>query len=860
MIKPVMNNAPMDTVNYKRKINFAWLFKMALRDSRRNRGRLLLFISSIVFGIGALVAIYSFRYNIQNDINEQAASLIGADLTISGNKEPDAKMQKLLDSLGDDRSQERSFPSMVYFIKTQSTRLVQVKALQGTFPYYGELETTPVQAGRLFKTGKNALVDKTLMLQFNAKVNDSIKVGNETFLITGVLNKAPGQTGIASGIAPVVYIPMQYLDKTGLITVGSRINYSYYYKFSTKTDVEKLAKKLDPQLDKAGFSYNTVEGKKEGTSRSFADLSKFLSLVGFIALLLGCVGVASAINIYIREKIQSIAIMRCMGVKASEAFLIYLIQITGIGLIGSVAGAVLGTSIQHLLPYILKDFLPISISVSISWIAIGQGILLGLIISILFALLPLISIRNISPLNTLRLSVDDTTTMRDPLRWMVYLLMLLFIASFSYLQLDSWASAAVFTAGIIIAFLILTAIAWLLIRFTRLLVMNSWSYIWRQGFANLYRPNNQTIILTVSIGLSTAFICTLFLIQQLLIGQVTLSTGDNQSNMILFDIQTVQTKAVADLTRKEGLPVLSQVPMVTMRLEKVNGKTAADAKKDSTLNISQNAFNYEYRVTYRDSLTSSEAVTSGNWIGKAEPGKDIPVSAEERFARRINAKVGDKLVFNVQGVLMSTYISSIRKVNWNKISTNFQVVFPTGSLEDAPQIHVLLTHVPSNTVSAKYQQTVVKQFPNVSIIDLGLVLSVLDDLLGKIGYVIKFMTGFSIITGIIVLISSVRISKYQRIQESVLLRTLGGSRKQIFAITALEYLFLGALSALTGIVIAVGSSWLLAKYSFDMPYSVNFLPVVVIFFIITLLTVVIGLLNSRGILNRSPLEVLRSNT
>jgi putative ABC transport system permease protein len=330
--------------------------------------------------------------------------------------------------------------------------------------------------------------------------------------------------------------------------------------------------------------------------------------------------------------------------------------------------------------------------------------------------------------------------------------------------------------------------------------------------------------------------------------------------MILFDIQTAQQKAVANLTRKQGLPVLSQVPIITMRLEKVNGKTAADAKKDTALHISQRAFTYEYRVTYRDALTPSEQVTSGTWTGKAEPGKDIPVSAEERFANRINAKVGDKLVFNVQGVMMQAYISSIRKVNWNKISTNFQVVFPTGVLEDAPQIHVLLTHVPSNTVSAKYQQVVVKQFPNVSIIDLGLILNVLDELLGKIGYVIKFMSGFSIITGVIVLISSVRISKYQRIQESVLLRTLGGSRKQIFAITALEYLFLGALSALTGIVIAIGSSWLLAKYTFDMPYAVDFLPVIVIFFIITSLTVIIGLLNSRGVLNKPPLEILRSNS
>jgi len=551
--------------------------------------------------------------------------------------------------------------------------------------------------------------------------------------------------------------------------------------------------------------------------------------------------------------------MRCMGVKAAEAFLIYLIQITGIGLIGSVAGALLGTAIQHLLPLVLKDFLPFTISVQISWMAILQGILLGLIISVLFALLPLINIRNISPLNTLRLSFEDTATKRDPLRWLVYFLVLLFVVTFSWLQLNDWKGAAIFTIGILIAFLILTAIAWLLIRFTRLLIRSSWSYIWRQGFANLYRPNNQTIILTVSIGLSTAFICTLFLIQQLLINQVSLSSSGNQSNMILFDIQNSQQQGVADLTRKQGLPVLSQVPIVTMRLDKVNGKTAADAKKDSTLHISPRAFAYEYRVTYRDSLTNSEQITAGTFIGKTNGGKEVPVSAEERFAKRVNVKVGDKLVFNVQGVMMPAYISSIRKVNWNKIQTNFQIVFPKGALEDAPQANVLLTHVPSQKVSADYQLAIVRAFPNISIIDLGLVLSVLDQLLDKIGYVIKFMSGFSIITGIIVLISSVRISKYQRIQESVLLRTLGASRRQIFSITALEYFFLGALSALTGIVIAIASSWLLAKYTFDMPYKLNFWPVAAIFGIITVLTVIIGLLNSRGILNKPPLEVLRSN-
>ena len=842
----------------KRKINISWLFEMAWRDSRRNRSRLLLFISSIIFGIAALVAIYSFRYNLQNDINSQAATLIGADLAISGTRPADAAVKPLLDSLGDERSEERSFVSMVYFTKSKGTRLVQVRALQGSFPYYGSLETTPVEAGKSFKQGKTALVDKTLMLQFNARVNDSIKVGNVTFLIAGVLNKAPGQTGISSSMAPIVYIPMQYLVQTGLSKKGSRIVYNFYYKYDRPVNMDKLVKNIDPRLDRAGLNYETIETRKENTGRSFGDLTKFLSLVGFIALLLGCVGVASAIHIYIREKIASIAIMRCLGVKASEAFLIYLIQIAGIGIIGSVTGAALGSAIQQLLPAVMKDILPMTISTAISWLAIGQGILLGIIISILFALLPLISIRNISPLNTLRINYEEVNLMRDPLRWLVYLLILGFIITFSFFQLDSWLGSIFFTIGILIAFLILAFTAWLLMKLMRLFIKSSWTYLWRQGFANLYRPNNQTIILIVSIGLSTAFICTLFFIQGILINEVNLSSSGKQSNMILFDIQTSQQKAVADLTRQQGLPVLQQVPIVTIRIEKINGKTSADIKKNPHGKIPAHAFSNEYRVTYRDSLTGSEKILKGDWVGKAEPGKEIPISVEESFSNRNHVNVGDHLVFNVQGVSMPAVVSSIRQVNWSKIQTNFQIVFPTGVLEEAPQFSVLLTHVPSAKTSARFQQAMVRKFPNVSIIDLGLVLSIIDDLLDKISYIIRFMSAFSIITGVVVLIASVRISKYQRIQESVLLRTLGASRKQIFAINALEYLFLGAPSALTGIVIAAAGSWLLAKYSFEIPFTINLIPAIVLFFIISLLTVVIGLLNSRSVLNKPPLEILRT--
>jgi len=838
---------------------FSWLVKMAWRDSRRNRSRLFLFISSIILGIAALVAIYSFGNNLEKDIDSQAATLLGADLVVSSNKLPSARVQKLLESTGAERSKEQSFVSMIYFSKNGGTRLVQVRALEGNYPYYGKIETSPAGAGIAFRLKQEVLVDKTLMLQFDARPGDTIHIGRLAFAIAGTLEKAPGQTGLAASIAPVVYMPFKYLELTGLMQRGSRVNYKSYIKLSPTDDAEKVVKKIDPVLEKEGLDLNTIESQKRDTGRSFEDLTQFLSLVGFVALLLGCIGVASAIHIYIREKINSIAVLRCLGVKGWEAFLIYLIQIVGIGFIGSLIGTALGTVVQQLLPVVLKDILPVEISVSVSWLAIGQGVLLGVIISVLFGLLPLISIRNISPLNTLRVVHDETSNFKDPLKWLVYLLVLLFIVAFGYFQLDGLKQALVFTAGVVFSFLILTGIAALLIWMVRKFFPSSAGYLFRQGLANLFRPNNQTLTLMVTIGLGTAFISTLFLVQDVLMKRVSLSASGNQPNMILFDIQPSQRMEVAGLALKNKLPLIQQVPIVTVRVEEINGKTAADVKKDSTLKISPKAFNSELRVTFRDTLTNSERITEGKWHGTVDKEGTIYVSLEKQYAERIHAEIGDKLTFNVQGALVPAVVGSFREVDWNRIQTNFRVLFPKGVLEDAPQFHVLITRVANDKASVDFQQQIVKKFPNISVIDLSLVLNVLDEILSKIGFVIKFMALFSIITGIVVLIASVLISKYQRIQESVLLRTMGASRKQIFIITALEYFFLGALASFTGILLSVLGSWALTHFNFKTSFSPDFMPVILLFVSISGLTVLIGLFNSRGILNKPPLEVLRKD-
>src|SRR5436190_2549071 len=239
----------------QRSLNFSWLVKMAWRDSRRNRSRLMLFVSSIILGIAAMVAIYSLGDNMSHEVDRQAASLLGADLMIGTGKQVSPAIQKMVDSLGDRRSEQRMFPSMIYFSKSNKTRLVQVRALSGDFPYYGILETVPATDGKSFRNGQAALVDQTMMLQYEANVGDTIKIGNVSFVIAGTLINAPGQTGLSASVAPPVYIPLQYLEQTGLSQKGSRINYQFFFKFDRPVKMAELVDKIEPRLETEGLSY-----------------------------------------------------------------------------------------------------------------------------------------------------------------------------------------------------------------------------------------------------------------------------------------------------------------------------------------------------------------------------------------------------------------------------------------------------------------------------------------------------------------------------------------------------------------------------------------------------------------------------
>lgn len=832
----------------------SWLFKMAWRDAKASRVRLLLFMASIILGISAVVAIQLFSANLTDTIKLQSKNLMGADYIIDTRQEPTQRAQAIIDSL-QPGAREVNFVSMIAFPKNGGTKLVRVRGLDGAFPFYGTITTEPAAAAASYQDIGGALVDATLMLQFNIQPGDSIKVGEITLPIAASLKAIPGSSAVSTSVAPPVIIPYRFIDDTELLQFGSRKEYQFFFKASDTLDLQAFEDIIDPQLDMENADLDTHTSTSRRLGRRYENVGKFLNLAAFIALLLGCIGIASSVHIYIKEKLSAIAILKCLGASRKQSFLIFLIQISGIGIIGGLIGSAIGVGLQELFPYILRDFLPFEMEITISAQPILTGVLLGFYMSVLFALLPLLYTWYVSPLKVLR--IDDEAQQPRILRTLVFIVILIFLFLFSYWLLKDASYALAFVAGSVVTFVVLAVVANFGMKLVRKFFPKNWGYTARQGLLNLYRPNNQTVVLVLAIGLGTFLISTLYFTKDILLAKTEVGQNPENANIIILDVQAAQRDAVVAQLEKNDLPVMDNIPLVTMRMHSIKGKLVNELQQDSTRKVREWILHHEFRTTYRDSLIDSEELVEGEWTRELNSEDPVVISISDNLAQDARVTIGDTIVFNVQGVLMETTVGSIRQVDWGRLQLNFSIVFPKGVLEEAPQFNVITTAAPNEQSSARLQRELVAGFPNVSILDLRQVFTIIEDILDKVSLVINFMAFFSIITGLIVLIGSVRTSKYQRVKESVLLRTLGAKNRQLVRIAALEYLFLGLLGSLVGILLALLSGLCLALFVFNEPFRPSIMPFVLFLPGVTLIVMAIGLSNIRGVLRSSPLEVLR---
>ncbi len=861
-----------------------FVLRMAWREARAARRRLALLTASVMAGVGALVAVNSFTDNLTVSVAEQAQALLGADLAISGRKPlADIKpAQRLLDSLratGGSAVRMASsvnFAAMAYLPRSGGARLVQLRSVEPGWPFYGTIETSPAGVWARIQDG-GAVVDPSLLTAIDASVGDTLALGEGRFPIVGTVINVPGDVGLQMAFGARVFIATAQLPATGLLGFGARVQYEMFVKLPATIDPQAVAAGARPALRPERIRVRTVADDRDNLTDGLTRLGNYLGLVALAALLLGGLGVASAVHVFIRQKLDTIAMLRCLGATTRQVFAIHLLQALAMGLLGSVLGALVGVGLQQAMPLVLKDFLPVDVRVLPSPRAILLGIALGVWTAGVYALLPLLGIRDISPLATLRRAVDPPRRRRDPALIIAWLVLAASVVALAAIQVGSWWQGAWFAVGIGVALLVLWITSLGVIGAARRWTPSSWSYVWRQGLANLHRPANQTATVVLALGFGAFLLTTLFTAQHNLLRDFRIDGDAGRPNLLLFDIQGDQRDLVAAAIAGEGLPPAAYTPIVPMRLLEVDGRPVREVLEQGAVvprdttgaegNEDQGslwAFRREYRSTYRSELGSAERVTAGEWFGPGAHGSGrsaddpVAISMEIELAGELLVGVGDRITWDVQGVPVYSRITSLREVNWARFEPNFFVIFAPGALDRAPQSWVTLARVADPASRGRIQRLLAERAANVTSVDLGDVQRAIETVVNRIVLAIRFMALFSLITGTIVLVGAIATSRWQRIREGTLLRTLGATRWQVLRIISVEYAALGLAAAVVATALAGVAGWALATWVFDASFALPVVPMVLLAGGLVILTTGVGLWNSSDVLERPPLEVLRA--
>ena len=847
---------------------FPWrrLPALAWKESRTARRRLLLYMSSIALGVAALVAIDSFAANLTRSVREQSRSLLGGDASLTTRAEMTPAADSLVDSLartGMTIARITQFPSMAAITRTGNTRLVQVRGVSNSYPLYGDVITEPTTAFKRIRQEHAVIVDPGLLVSLNAAVGDSLSLGYSTFLIAGTLKQVPGDAGFVSVVGPRVFVSDQWLDETRLLSFGSRASYETLLKMPPGLTATTWVARSRPTLEKLKLRVRTAAETQANVSEAIDTLGNFLGLVGLVALLLGGIGVASGVNAFIKRKQETIAVLRCLGATSGQVLLIYGLQAAMMGLAGAAAGAALGVAIQLALPGLVRELLPVDITVSLSPMAIASGLGVGVWVALAFALRPLISVRDISPLQVLRTEVDESARRPWYRDWGGLTVLAGIVASVIALAISRAGGVReglAISAAISCVLLLLLGSASLLMWVARKVMRAGWPYVMRQGVANLYRPSNQTRSVVLSLGFGAFLVSTLYLLQTTLLSRFAVDAAASGGNVLFYDVQDDQGPWMDTIITRSGHKLIQRVPIVTMRLSEVKGvpvkvaQVAAEKLKKAPW-----PFTREYRSTYRDTLVKSETMMTGKWFDKAPaaPAGMSRVSIDESIASELMISVGDQLTWNVQGATVKTVVASTRKVNFARFEPNFFVVFEPSAISDAPKQFAVIASVTGDSAISALQRDVVKRYPNVSSLDISLITRTIGDILAKVSGAIRFMAVFALIMGVPVLISAVAATRRERLREGVLLKVLGATRAQIGRIMVSEYAVLGLLGALAGMLLGIGGAWGLATFLFKVPFVMAWVPALGIAALLLGITILIGVLTGREVFRETPMAALR---
>jgi putative ABC transport system permease protein len=844
-------------------VTLAFPLRTAWRATRGAWRHFLAFFACIALGVAALVSVGTFAASLDRALAGEAKALTGGDVELRSARPPDPAARGALERLraeGATTTAVRELAAMARNPANGASLLVELKAVEAAYPLYGRVTTAPSRAlGDLLGDGGSALVERSLLERLGLAVGDPFLLGTARFTIAGVIDREPDRASSFVALGPRVMIAARALEATGLVGYGSRVRYRILVRLPAATSPRTAVEALEHAIPDPSVRVTAFDNARPGLRRFFSQLATYLGLVGLASLLVGGIGVASSVVTFVRRQLVTVAVLKCLGAESRMVLAAFLLQVFALGLVGSLAGAAFGVLMQPVLVRAVQPFAPFALEAGWDGWTIGRGLLMGTLTALLCALWPLLAVREVPPSLVLRRGLE-AAAWRAPRPWGAALPIVAGLTALAFWQAGSFRLGAIFVGAALAALAVLAAFSQGLIRLVRRLPPPRGGLAWRQGLAGLRRPGGHAVQVVLALGTGTMLLVAVALLEASLRRQIAFERKREAPSFFFIDVQPDQREPFGRLvTAASGgvAPVLT--PIVRGRLKAIDGTPVTHALIEAKKAAAPDTVWYfarEYVLTSAAEPPPGTAITRGRWWTAAEAARRPRVSLEEAAAKHLGVSVGGTLAFDVQGVTVEAEVMSLRKVDWQSLTTNFFAILSHGALDGAPVTYMATVRVPASA-ETRLQDHVVAAYPNVTAIPVRAVLERVATVLAEIGLAIRLIALFSIAVGTTVMASTLVATRYQRLYETVILKTLGATRATVACAFAVEYACLGVAAGLGGTLLASALAWAVLTFVLDVPWTLE--PGLLAWGVAgtTAGALAVGGLGTFRLLGQSPLAVLR---
>jgi putative ABC transport system permease protein len=860
----------------------SFVLRMAAREARASWKRLAFFFLCVAIGVGAIVALRSVIQGVRDTLVRQARTLTASDVLISTNRPWDDSTRATI---------ERRLAAAPVTARTEAVetatmarstgpdgrvRMVEVQGVQPGFPLYGEVV---LQGGAPYShallANRGALVRPELLVQLDVRVGDTLRIGDLDFTIRGVVLTEPGRRIGAFSFGPRVLVDRGDLLGAGLLGFGSRASHRVMLRVE-EAGINPLVTALRADFKQQFVTVSSYHRAEDQIGEDLQRAENYMSLVGFVMVVLGGIGVWSVTRVFVRQKMHAIAVLKGVGASSRQVLAVYLAQVLLLAIVGSALGIVLAGAGLRALPPSWFAELPGGLTPRLTASAVLQGAGVGVLVSMLFALVPLLDVRHVKPLLLLRDEAEFAPAQAPPgapgpfprriASWLggvdrsrvaVGAAVTAALVALAAWQASSLKAGLAVCGGFVAVALALHLAGGALVRMVRPLRNAGWFPL-RHAVIGIGRPGNQTRVILLAVGLGAFFILGIRALQGNLLRELSVDLRGSGADLFLIDIQPQQRDPVRAFLGT-ALPAgqARLVPVLRARVTGVRGRTVnLDGVEDVR---GRGSLAREYVLTYRASLEANETLVAGQYWPPS-PSSTPEVSIEEGIRTRFGIDVGDLVRFDILGRSVEARVTSVRRVEWGDARAGgFMFVFRPGTLERAPQTWLAIAQGPADAgARARLQRDLVARFPNVSVIDVLEVARTVERVLGNVTLAVSVVGAVALLSGLLIVIGSVAMTKFERLHDAAVFKTLGATSRTMGTVLALEYGTLGLLAGAVGALGAMALSWAVSRYVLDMRWWPA--PGLAAAGVLAtgLIVALVGVLASLDVLRRKPLSILRA--